>query len=168
MATPPDPRSSQNELAREIDKLLKQLPGADPHLRGDPEPPTVGGGPRPLPAEEANEGAVSAARRSEPSLLAQRLSVWLRAILAGALALALTQWPYAHECGRMLYLYLGAVAAVLLGGAWAGVWAWRLRSAAAHVLALVIVFWGIVLAAEQVLPRIGYAAAAAEWRCPSP
>jgi hypothetical protein len=35
----------------------------------------------------------------------------------------------------------------------------------AHILALVILFWGIVLAAEQVLARIGYAAERASWRC---
>jgi hypothetical protein len=169
MATPPDPRSSQNELAREIDKLLKQLPGADPHLRGDVEP---GSGPSANPnAARAAGGATtggSAAKRPEPSLLAQRLSVWLRALLAAGLAGAITQWPYAHECGRSLYVYVGTIAAVMIGGAWAGVWAWLLRSATAHVLSLIIVFWGIVLAAEQVLPRIGYAAEVATWRCEAP
>lgn len=164
MPSPLDPRPPKDDLAREIDRLLKQLPGADPHLRGEAEPPPAPNPPRPVAAA----GASVAAKGPPPSLLAQRLSVWLRAVLAGALALGITQWPYAHDCGRPLYLYLGAVAGVMVGGAWASVWAWRLRSAAAHVLALVIVFWGIVLAAEQVLPRIGYAAAPAEWRCPAP
>jgi hypothetical protein len=166
MATPPDPRSTDNDLAREIDKLLKQLPGADPHLRGDVEPSSGPSAARPVGASPP--GVTSPPRRPEPSLLAQRLSVWLRAILAAGLAGAITQWPYAHDCGRWLYLYLGAIATVMIGGAWAGVWAWRLRSAAAHVLSLIVVFWGIVLAAEQVLPRIGYAAEAATWRCEAP
>jgi hypothetical protein len=42
---------------------------------------------------------------------------------------------------------------------------WKQRSAAAHVLALLIVLWGIALAAERVLPRTGYAAARASWGC---
>lgn len=172
MATPRDPGSTDNDLAREIDKLLKQLPGADPHLRGDVEPASgsVGssGASAARHAGASPSSATSPPSRPEPSLLAQRLSVWLRAILAAGLAGAITQWPYVHECGRWLYLYLGAIGAVMIGGAWAGVWAWRLRSAAAHVLSLIVVFWGIVLAAEQVLPRIGYAAEVATWRCEAP
>lgn len=158
MAQERDGRSSQNELAHEIDKLLKQLPNADPHLLGDPEPVRVA--PRGAPPASA-----AAPKATEPSLLAQRLSVWLRTLLAAGLAGAITQWPYAQECGRPLYLYLGAVGAVMLGGAWAGVWAWRLRSATAHVVSLIVVFWGIVLVAEQLLPRIGYAAVTGVWRC---
>jgi hypothetical protein len=42
-----------------------------------------------------------------------------------------------------------------------------MRGGAPHVLSLILVFWGIVLAAEQVLPRIGYAAERATWRCPA-
>lgn len=91
--------------------------------------------------------------------------VWMRALLAAGLGVAVLQWPYAHDCGPMLYLYCFVVAAVLVSGGWASVWAWRLRIASAHVLSLIAVFWGIVLAAEQVLPRIGYAAVDAAWRC---
>jgi hypothetical protein len=57
---------------------------------------------------------------------------------------------------------------ILLGGSWAAVWAWRVRSASAHLVALIVIFWGIVLSAEQVLPRIGYAATQSEWRCEAP
>jgi len=35
----------------------------------------------------------------------------------------------------------------------------------AHVVSLGLIVWGLVLAAQQVLPRIGYAAASASWRC---
>src|SRR5688572_18849614 len=157
MANLPESRSSQNELAREIDKLLKQLPGADPHLRGDPEPASLTSAPRPA--------ASAAPREPEPSLLAQRISVWLRVVLAAGLAGAITQWPYAYECGWPLRFYLGAVATILIGGAWSSVWAWRLRSAPAHIVSLIIVFWGITLAAEQLLPRIGYASVTQEWSC---
>jgi hypothetical protein len=54
---------------------------------------------------------------------------------------------------------------VMVTGAWVAVASWRLRSEVAHILALLIVLWGIVLAAEQVLPRIGYAAERASWHC---
>ena len=57
------------------------------------------------------------------------------------------------------------VLAVLLTGCWASWNAWRFRVASAHVTALIVVFWGIVLAAEQLLPRIGYAAVDAVWSC---
>jgi hypothetical protein len=33
------------------------------------------------------------------------------------------------------------------------------------MLSFILLFWGIVLAAEQLLPRIGYAAVTAGWRC---
>ena len=157
MANPPESRSSQNELAKEIDKLLKQLPGADPHLRGDPEPAGVRGAPRPASSDAPKE--------PEPSAQAQSISVWLRVVLAAGLAGAITQWPYAYECGWSLRFYLGAIATILIGGAWASVWAWRLRSASAHAVSLIIVFWGITLAAEQILPRIGYASVTKEWSC---
>ena len=78
---------------------------------------------------------------------------------------AITQWPYLHGCDLPLLGYLGAVAMVMVTGAWIAVVSWRLRSEVAHILALIIVFWGIALAAAQVLPRIGYAAAHANWRC---
>ena len=40
-----------------------------------------------------------------------------------------------------------------------------LRSAPSHTLALLLLLWGIALAAGQVLPRIGYAAARLSWHC---
>ena len=73
------------------------------------------------------------------------------------------EWPYPHACGWALLGYLGAVVAVLLAGGGS-----PLVLAAAdgltHLLALVLFFWG-PCAAEQVLPRIGYAADPAAWLC---
>lgn len=100
-------------------------------------------------------------------VLNEQVALWARALLVFALAAAMTQWPYAHACGVPLYAYLGAVGAVLLAGAWITVESWNLRSAPAHVLGLIIVFWGLVLAAEQALPRMGYAADPASWTCPA-
>jgi hypothetical protein len=95
----------------------------------------------------------------------QALGLWSRMVLGAALGLALTQWPYQRECGLDLAGYLGAVAMVVLSGAWIGFASWRLRKGGIHLLAQVLVYWGLVLAAEQILPRIGYAAETATWRC---
>jgi hypothetical protein len=92
-------------------------------------------------------------------------ALWGRVVVALALGLAMTQWPYPHACGRALLGYLGAVAAVLLAGAWIAFASWRLRHGVTHLVALVLFYWGLVLAAEQVLPRIGYAEDTAAWLC---
>ena len=165
MAKDTPPRKSQDELALEIDKLLKKLPGADPMLRGDPEPVVA----RPAAARSAGVGVVGTGPRPatppQPSVRAQKAGVWVRTLLGVGVGVAVTQWPYARSCGWPLYGYLGVVGAVIVAGGWAGVWSWRLRMAVTHVVSLILVFWGIVLAAEQILPRIGYAAETAEWRC---
>jgi hypothetical protein len=77
----------------------------------------------------------------------------------------MTQWPYPHGCGLPLAEYLGAVAMVLVAGAWIAVASWRLRNPPSHILALLLLLWGIALAAGQVLPRIGYAAERWTWQC---
>ena len=160
MPKQPDDRDS---MAREVDRLLRQLPHADPTLKGDPDPaPTrpqagVTSGPRPaLPP-----------RPTGPTTW-QKVGAWALVAGAAGLGAALTQWPYPSECGWPLYGYLAAVFAVLLTAGWAAVAAWNLRMAPAHTLALVAGFWGIVLAAEQILPRVGYAAESRTWTCQAP
>jgi hypothetical protein len=81
------------------------------------------------------------------------------------LGIALTQWPYASACGFPLLGYLAAVLTVIIVAGWVFIATWFHRMGFAHLLALVLGFWGIVLAAEQVLPRIGYAEEEATWRC---
>ena len=61
--------------------------------------------------------------------------------------------------------YLGGVTAVVLAGVWVALAAWTLRSGPVHVLSLVLLFWGMILGAAQVLPRVGYAAEKASWQC---
>jgi hypothetical protein len=175
MAKDHTPRSSEDALAREIDRLLRKLPGADPTLKGDPEPaaarvPTarpggaagVAGGVS-GPATPGTRPRVGVA--AEPSLRARQAGVWVRTVLGAALGVAVAWWPYAAGCGWSLYLYMAVIAVVMLAGGWASVWAWRVRVAFAHVVALILVFWGVVLAAEQILPRLGYAAESATWSC---
>ena len=66
-------------------------------------------------------------------------------------------WPYPSQCGVGFAGYAAAIATVTLGGLWSSVWTWRHRTARAHVLSLLLVAWGLVLGAMEILPRTGYA-----------
>jgi hypothetical protein len=65
-----------------------------------------------------------------------------------------------------LFLYTGAAGVVALAGLWSSVSSWRRRMGLAHTISLLVTLWGLILAAAVVLPRIGYAKAAATWFCP--
>ena len=147
-------------MSAEVDRLLKQLPGADPTLRGSsPMISPISGRP---PVTMGGSAVKIGPRETTPR---DRLGAWLKAGLGVVAGVLMTQWPYAHACGIGLYLYLGAVLAVTVAGGWAGVSSWKHRIAVPHVLSLGVVLWGLILGAAQILPRIGYAAAAASWRC---
>ncbi len=144
-------------MATEVDRLLRNLPFADPMLKGDPPPP-----PR-LPTGPQPSHPITVVKT--PS--ATPLGTWGVVALGLVIIVAMTQWPYASACGISLLAYLVGVGGVILTGAWSGMLSWKLRISVAHVVSLMIVFWGIVLAAEQILPRVGYAKAAAAWLCTS-
>jgi len=76
-------------------------------------------------------------------------------------------WPYANRCGVGLAGYLVAVLVVAAAGWWTAVTTWRARAGRAHVLALMLVAWGLILTAIEILPRVGYAAdpARISWGC---
>ena len=162
---PNTPRGSRPDpMSREVNRLLANLSGL---------------GSRPSRAEPARPQASSSWAAAQPSItvgvarapgrpaVSEHVALWARVLLGFALAAAMTQWPYPHACDLPLLGYLGAVAAVLLTGGWIAVASWHFRSGPAHVISLILVFWGIVLAAEQALPRVGYAAEQASWRCPA-
>jgi hypothetical protein len=113
------------------------------------------------PAAQAQVAAQRESTRTWPALL--------RLALAAALGIGILFWPYPKQCGVGLGGYLVAVAVVLLGGLWSSVWTWRHRTARAHVLSLLLVLWGIVLGAIEILPHAGYAKADAArpagWSC---
>jgi hypothetical protein len=113
------------------------------------------------PAAQAQVAAARESTRTWPALL--------RLALAAALGVGILFWPYPKQCGVELGGYLVAVAVVLLGGLWSSVWTWRHRTARAHVLSLLLVIWGIVLGAIEILPHAGYAKAdlarPAGWSC---
>lgn len=95
--------------------------------------------------------------------------VFARLVLVVALGLGMLVWPYSARCGPGLFAYLFASAMVVIGGGWTAIWTWRHRSAQAHVLSLLLIVWGIVLATIEILPRVGYAAPSAShpatWMC---
>ncbi len=147
------PRDWDKEMA-EIDKVIERSSGVAGQ-RGVPDKP---GGARP-------------ATRTEPSAPATRRSValtWLWAALSVALALALLVWPYDKACGIRLAFYLGAAAMTAVVGLLGSAAAWSNRRVLAHVISLLVVAWAAVMAAREVLPRIGYAKEAATWSCPTP
>lgn len=95
--------------------------------------------------------------------------VFARLSLAVALGVGMVFWPYAARCGLGLAGYLAAVGALVVSGVWSSVWTWRHRAARAHTLSLLLVLWGLILGAIDVLPRVGYAiptaAHPAGWAC---
>lgn len=85
------------------------------------------------------------------------LAVLSRLALAVLLGVGVVFWPYDTRCGVGLWIYLFAVGVVAVSGLWSAIWSWRHRSARAHTLSLLVLAWGLILAAMEVLPRIGYA-----------
>ncbi|HEY7860553.1 MAG TPA: hypothetical protein VIB98_03875 [Gemmatimonadaceae bacterium] len=108
-------------------------------------------------------------RVAEVKRTTSTFGVFARLILAVALGLGMLMWPYSARCGPGLFAYLFASGMVAVAGVWSAVWTWRHRSAQAHVLSLLLVVWGLVLAGLEILPRTGYAAPSAShpatWMC---
>ena len=118
----------------------------------------------------------SAAPAARAEVAAERATTrtwgaFLRLALATALGVGILFWPYAHRCGVGLAGYMVAVIAVAAGGLWSSIWTWRHRSSRGHILSLLLVLWGSVLAAIEILPRSGYAKPDPNrpgWSCPAP
>jgi hypothetical protein len=158
------PGSQPDPMLREVNRLLAQLAhtGSQPE-RGGAVPRSEGMAPRRITPPRSTAIVVSGHAPTRAALAA----LWARVLLGIVLGSVMMQWPYPHQCDLPLLGYLGAVATVMLTGAWIAFASWKLRTGLPHILSLILVFWGIVLAAEQILPRIGYAADRASWRCPT-
>ncbi len=145
-------RDWDKELA-DIDKVIAKTPPAQLAA------PSGGGAPAGAPAARAPSVPAPVGRKAA-------LSTWLRVLLGAALAVGMTQWPYFHACGPALFLYVGSIGVVGLAGLWGAVSSWRRRMGLAHTISLLVLLAGGVLAASEVLPRIGYAKRTATWFCP--
>ncbi len=151
---------------RDWDKELRKIDEQMERAARQPAPPAV-----------AAPSAGTAPRASQPLTAVSGGSVtpttgfgvYARLALATALAVGIAFWPYAARCGLGLTAYLASVTAVIVAGGWSSVWTFRHRAARAHTLSLLLVLWGLVLAATEVLPRVGYAiptaAHPASWSC---
>jgi hypothetical protein len=98
------------------------------------------------------------------------LGVMARLVLATALGVGMLFWPYDAKCGVGLAGYLAATGVVVTAGVWSSIWTWRHRSSRGHILSLLLVLWGSVLAAIEILPRSGYAKPDPNrpgWSCPA-
>ena len=146
------PRDWDKELA-DSDKAIARLPsqGPAPSKAGGVAAPAAAG--RPMAVAAGGKLAV--------------FTTWLRVGLGVALAVGITQWPYPSACGLNLIMYLGAIGVVAVAGLWSSVSSWRRRLGVAHVLSLLVLLWGLVLAAREVLPRTGYARHQRTWSCPT-
>lgn len=109
-----------------------------------------------FPTKGAKTPAARAAAETQQRTTST-LGVFARLLLSVALGVGIWFWPYEVRCGIGLFGYLAAVGAVAAGGLWSAIWTWRHRSARGHVLSLLLIAWGLALAAAQVLPRTGYA-----------
>ena len=123
-----------------------------------------------LPAKNAPTPAARAeavAKQKSTSTL----GVMARLVLAVALGVGMLFWPYDARCGLGLAGYLAATGVVVGAGVWSSIWTWRHHSSRGHVLSLLLILWGGVLGAIEILPRVGYAkpdVARPGWSCPAP
>ena len=129
------PRDWDRELA-DIDRLMAKQGGAP------------AGGTTPAPV-----------RRRSVAL------TWFWVGLAVALAAALVLWPYQKTCGLQLFFFLGAAGITLIAGFLGAINSWAHRRGFAHVLSLLVILWAGIVAARELLPRVGYAKAAQTWTC---
>jgi hypothetical protein len=126
-----------------------------------------------IPAQSAAPVRVPAAGAAAPLAPARSetstFGVMARLALACALGVAIMFWPYGAKCGFGLAGYLASVTTLVVAGVWSSIWTWKHRAAKAHTVSLLLITWGLVLAAADVLPRIGYAKPTANhpvhWTC---
>jgi hypothetical protein len=172
-------RDWEKELAM-IDRQLASLSDEELAARKEQAASTGGASPgpkgvapaaRPQPAPASGVAAPGFPTSTAPGTgWRARLAVNGKLLVALAAGVGILFWPWGWRCGSDLVLFLAAVAGVTLAGIWAARSTWHHRAGKRHVLALLVVLWGITLAAWQVLPRAGlvvprYVTVPAEWGC---
>ena len=134
---------------REVDKLLAKLPDADPSLgRGVPTVPSQ----RPI----AGVGGASptGVTHTGPARGRAWVTTWMRVGLGLGLGVGMLLWPYSHACGLRLVFYLMGATTVTVAGVWSSLTSWKRRLGIAHTLSVILIMWGLALAATQVFPHI--------------
>jgi hypothetical protein len=137
----------ERDWSREMAKIDKQLESISdealfPTKKGEASSP---------------KAAAVKAETQEKQRTTSSFGVFLRLGLSVALGVGILFWPYDARCGLGLAGYLAAVGVVAGSGLWSAIWTWRHRSARGHTLSLLLMLWGLVLGAMEVLPRVGYA-----------
>ncbi len=163
-------RNWEAELAK-IDKQLSSI--SDEQLVAERKaaaaaPAVAGKAPVAVPAAlPASRGAAPAVVAVKPA--AGAWASWLKVAIAVAAAVGLMFWPWSPRCGVPLLGFTVATGAVALLGTWSALGTWRHRLGLAHAASLLVVLWGLLLGAREVLPRVGYAIPTADraagWAC---
>jgi hypothetical protein len=76
--------------------------------------------------------------------------------LGVAFSASMLYWPYAVGSAWGLLWYLCAVLLVVVSGVWGAKLTWDARLGGAHTFAVGTMVWGMMLAAVELLPRIGW------------
>ena len=125
--------------------------------------------PEPSPNEQRQKREVERRERQRQEAGTASFGVYFRLTLVVSLAISLVCWPYDVTCGAMVFGYLAAVVVLVVGGIWTAVATFTHQMPRRHLVALVMVLWGLALGAAQVLPRIGYsnpvAGRTTSWSC---
>jgi hypothetical protein len=151
-----DSRDWDKEMAA-IDKVIAKGGYVAPQ-GGAPAPQGGGGASAPAPSF-APSGGVAAGSRAW-------FGIWIRTLLALALAFGLWVWPWTRFCGLNLYAYLGAIVVLGLASLWVMIVGWKGRSAFAHILGFLMFGLAVWLGAAEILPRVEYAKLHRVWACP--
>ena len=118
---------------------------------------------QPAPASAPAPGAGKAPSPAQRRFVAL---TWFWTGLAIILAVALPLWPNDKSCGLRLVFYLGAALIALLMGVLGALANWSHRRGLAFLLSLVATLWAGVMAAREIMPRVGYAKQELQWTCP--
>lgn len=157
-------RNWEAELAK-IDKQLASV--SDDQLRASAAAPVATQGAKGAAPKAISAGAASAAPVSGTTL--KPWTSWAKVLIAVGAAAGMMWWPWIARCGPPVWGFTLAAGGVSALGVWSAIGTWRHRLGWAHVASLLVVGWGVVLGAREVLPRVGYAIPSLErpaaWSC---
>ena len=113
--------------------------------------------PEPTPTELRQKRDVERREQERQDAASASFGVYFRLTLIVCLGISIACWPYEVTCGAMLSGYLGAILMLIVAGIWTASATFTHRMPKRHLAAVLVVIWGLILGAAQVLPRIGYA-----------